>query len=114
MSISQKIRTVRRYADRHLGARLSEFWLTANEADELKTEVIDGIGLPLVKMAPEDPHYGKFQFEGLDIKIIGQDDRLCTHLRTTHFRDVNEIYCHDCLTIIGTGEPETHKRNSTI
>ena len=111
MSISQKIRTVRRYTDQHLGVRLTEFWLTAKEADELKAEAF---GVPMVKMTPDDPYYGKFQFDGLDIKIIGKDDRQCHHIRTTHFRDVNEIYCHDCRTIVGTGEPETHKRNSTI
>lgn len=114
MNISQKIRTVRRYTEQHLAVRLREFWLTTNEADELKAEVIDGLGLPMVKMTPDDPHYGKFEFEGLSIKIIGKDDRQCRHLVTSHFKDVNEIYCHDCRTIVGVGTPETHKRNSTI
>ena len=112
MNISQKIRTVRRYTNQHLCVRLTEFWLTENEADELKAEAFDG--QPLVKMKPDDPHYGKFQFEGLDIKIIGRDDRQCRHVVTSHFKDVNEVYCHDCRTIVGTGTPETYKRNSTI
>lgn len=38
----------------------------------------------------------------------------CKHPVTTHYNDVNEVYCHDCRAIIGTGIPQTYKRNSTI
>lgn len=113
MSIIHKIETIRAYIANHTGVRLTEFWLTGDEVKELKVSVFTG-DIPMVKMTPDDPYYGKFEWRGLSIKEIGVDDRECRHIRTTHFRDVNEIYCHDCRTIVGAGEPETHKRNSTI
>ena len=114
MSIIEKIRMIRRYVDQHTGVRLKEFWLTEDEVTLFKRELEVEFGGVMVPIKPGEPYHGKFEFHGMTIKTIGVHDRLCEHPLTSHFRDVNEIYCHDCRTIIGTGEPETHKRNSTI
>lgn len=115
MSILTKLRVVKAYAADHLGTNLTEFWLNERDVRWLRLDLMQEMSMhPMVFMEPDDPNFGDFVVEGMAIKQIGKDDRLCRHIRTTHFRDVNEVYCHDCRTIIGTGEPETHKRNSTI
>lgn len=109
--IIQHISDVREYCRDHLGITLEEFWLSQERADALAAQIEKDVKLV------EDPALAgntDLIIWGMVIKTVGVHDRKCLHLTKSHFQDVNEIYCHDCRTIIGEGVPATHRRHSNV
>lgn len=109
--VMQHISTVKEYCSDHLGIKLDEFWLSKERADALVAQIEKGV--PLVTDPALEGNTDLILW-GMVIKTVGVHDRTCPHLTKSHFQDVNEIYCHDCRTIIGEGVPATHRRHSNV
>ena len=108
--IHQRINVVKRYCADNLGIKLDEFWLSQWDTDCLIAQLKS---VPLIKCESLEGNTDLI-LDGVVIKTVGVHDRTCPHLTKSHFQDVNEIYCHDCRTIIGEGIPASHRRHSNV
>lgn len=111
MQVVDRIHRTKDYCSDHLGIKIREFWLTKAETDELVAYLTKTV--PMVT-DPKLAGNTDMIFCGMVIKTAGQHDHMCPHDTRSHFADLNEVYCHDCRTIIGEGVPSTYRRHSNV